>query len=144
MKVLVTEYLRIDLAGERWECRRCDHDIGDARRSYKEGLLVYDREPADIHKPLLDTGKYAFTFTPDPRWCRILEYYCPSCGTMVETEYTVPGHPPVHDIEFDLDALKAQWAQRRPVTERTPAKDLPRPEGHHHHHHHHRHGHPED
>jgi hypothetical protein len=27
---------------------------------------------------------------------------------MVETEYTVPGHPPVHDIELDLDALQAR------------------------------------
>ena len=140
MKVLVTEYLRIDLERETWECRRCDHEIGSARANYKEGLLVYDREPSEIHKPLLDPARYDFTFAPNPKWCRILEFYCPSCGTMVETEYTVPGHPPVHDIEFDIDALKAQWANRKPVVERTPGAEPPRQEGHHHHHHHHGHG----
>lgn len=141
MKVLVTEYLRLDLAAEKWECRRCDHEIAGARENYKTGLLIHDREPSEIHKPMLDPKRYNFTFAPNPRWCRILEYYCPSCGTLVETEYTVPGHPPTHDIEFDIDALKAQWANRKPVVERTPGKELPRPEGHHHHHHHHHHGH---
>ncbi|MCF4165863.1 acetone carboxylase subunit gamma [Zavarzinia compransoris] len=136
MKVLVTEYLRIDLDTEKWECRSCNHEIGNARGNYKEGLLVYDREPAEIHKPLLDPKRYSHTYTPNPKWCRILEFYCPNCGTMVETEYTVPGHPPVHDIEFDIDALKAQWATRKPVTERTPGKEPPR-----HEHHHHGHGH---
>ncbi|PWR20264.1 acetone carboxylase subunit gamma [Zavarzinia aquatilis] len=141
MKVLVTEYLRLDLTRETWECRRCDHEIASARENYKTGLLIHDREPSEIHKPMLDPKRYDFTFAPNPRWCRILEYYCPSCGTLVETEYTVPGHPPTHDIEFDIDALKAQWANRKPVVERTPGKDLPRPEGHHHHHHHHHHDH---
>jgi len=108
VKVVVTEYLRIDLATEQWECRRCERVIGPARRSYKEGLLVHDRDPREIHKPLLDPARYRFTFAPHPAWCRILEYYCPGCGTMVETEYTVPGHPPVHDIELDLDALQAR------------------------------------
>jgi acetone carboxylase gamma subunit len=108
VKVVVTEYLRIDLDTEQWECRRCERVIGPARRSYKEGLLVHDRDPREIHKPLLDPARYRFTFAPHPAWCRILEYYCPGCGTMVETEYTVPGHPPVHDIELDLDALQAR------------------------------------
>lgn len=112
MKVAMTEYLAIDLEREVWECRRCGREIHSARESYKEGLLVYDRDPREIHKPLLDTAKYTRTFAPHPDWCRILEYYCPSCGTMVETEYTVPGHPPLHDMEIDIDALKVQWRDR--------------------------------
>jgi len=112
MKVPMTEYLAIDLEREVWECRRCGHTIHSARENYKEGLLVYDRDPREIHKPLLDPAKYERTFAPNPDWCRILEYYCPSCGTMVETEYTVPGHPPLYDMEFDIDALKAQWKDR--------------------------------
>ena len=54
MKVLMTEYLRIDLDNENWECRVCDHVIGSARGNYKEGLLVYNRDPADIHPAVLD------------------------------------------------------------------------------------------
>lgn len=124
MKVLITEYLRINLDTEKWECRSCGHVHGSARDNYKRGLLVYDRDPREVHKPLLDTKLYERTYSPDPTWCRILEYYCPECGTMVEAEYLPPGHPPVHDIELDIDALKEQWKDRDEVTEPTVAPDL--------------------
>lgn len=124
MKVLITEYLRINLDTEQWECRRCGHVHGSARDNYKRGLLVYDRDPREIHKPLLDTKKYSRTYSPDPTWCRILEYYCASCGTMVETEYLPPGHPPLHDIELDIDALKLQWKDRKEVVEPVIGPDL--------------------
>jgi acetone carboxylase gamma subunit len=124
MKVLITEYLRIDLHTEMWECRRCHRELLTARDNYKRGLLVYDRDPREIHKPLLDPKKYARTYSPDPTWCRILEYYCPQCGTMIEAEYLPPGHPPLHDIELDIDALKAQWLGRKEITEAPLAPDL--------------------
>jgi acetone carboxylase gamma subunit len=111
MKIAMTEYLQIDLDQERWSCRVCDHDIGAARGNYKEGLLVHARDPREIHKPILDTS-YEFTFAPDSQWVQIVEFYCPGCGTQVEVEYLTPGHPPLHDMEFDIDALKAQWAKR--------------------------------
>jgi len=128
MKVAITEYLRIDLESEQWECRRCERELGGARRNYKEGLLVYHRDPREIHKPLLDPRLYSKTFAPNPKWCAILEYYCPGCGTLIEAEYTVPGHAPVHDIELDIDVLKAQWARRKGPGEHVAAGDpSPRP-----------------
>ena len=81
MKVLMTEYLRIDLDAENWECRVCNHVIGSARGNYKEGLLVYNRDPADIHPHVIDPEKYRFTFCPDKDWVNILEFYCPGCGS---------------------------------------------------------------
>lgn len=130
MKVLITENLRIDLERERWECRACSGDLIGARDNYKRGLLVYNRDPREIHKPLLDPQKYAITYAPNPDWCRILEYYCPHCGTMIETEYLPPGHPPVHDIELDIDALKLQWRGREEVREPTMLREPPRPHVH--------------
>jgi acetone carboxylase gamma subunit len=124
MKVLITEYLRIDLESERWECRRCGHSLGAARDNYKRGLLVYDRDPREVHPPLLDPELYERTYSPDPLWCRILEYYCGGCGTLVETEYLPPGHPPVHDIQLDIDALKAQWRDREEVVEPESGPDV--------------------
>ncbi|WP_131770251.1 acetone carboxylase subunit gamma [Candidatus Protofrankia californiensis] len=120
-KVLVTENLRINLDSELWECRYCDAELVSARDNYKRGLLVYDRDPREIHKPLLDPEKYTFTYSPKPEWTRLLEYYCPRCGTMIETEYLPPGHPPEHDIELDFDALKAQWRDKE-ITEHPHAK----------------------
>jgi acetone carboxylase gamma subunit len=103
----ITEYLAIDLDTERWLCRVCDQDLAGARENYKTGLLVYDRDPREVHRPILDPS-YEFTFSPDPDWCRIIEYYCPQCATLVEVEYLPPGHPLTNDIELDIDALKAR------------------------------------
>lgn len=103
--VAITEYLEIALDTERWHCRVCGHDIAAARDNYKTGLLVYERDPREIHDPILDPS-YEFTYAPDPKWCRIVEFYCPSCGTQVEVEYLPPGHPLTHDIELDIDKLK--------------------------------------
>lgn len=93
MQIPMTEYLVIDLDSELWVCRVCRHELGSARGNYKEGTLVYDRDPREIHQPIIDPDRYEFTFSPDPAYCRILEYYCPGCGTQIETEYIPPGHP---------------------------------------------------
>lgn len=130
MKVLMTEYLRIDLDAENWECRVCNHVVGPAKRSYKEGMLVHNRDPREIHPPIIDPEKYRFTFSPDPEWVRILEYYCPHCGTQVETEYAIPGHPPLYDMEVDLPALRAQWATRDEVKEAVVGPEVVLDAGH--------------
>ena len=117
MTVLMTEDLRIDLDTENWECRVCDHVVGSARGNYKEGLLVYNRDPADIHPSIIDPEKYRFTFCPDREWVNIYEFYCPSCGTQVEVEYTFPHHMPLYDMEVDIDALKEQWSHREEILE---------------------------
>jgi acetone carboxylase gamma subunit len=106
-RIRFTEYLDLDLDGELWRCNRCDAELVSARRPYKEGCLVYERDPREVHPPLIEG---AFTFSPDPDWVRILEFYCPGCGAQVETEYLPPGHPITVDIELDVDRLKARLA----------------------------------
>jgi len=53
----------------------------------QEGLPRSDRDPGEIH-PAIVPGP--FNFSPDPLWVRIVEFYCPGCGTQVETEYLPP------------------------------------------------------
>jgi acetone carboxylase gamma subunit len=131
MKVFVTAALNVDLDKETWECAGCGHEIGSARSNYKEGLLVRERMPEEIHAPILDAEKYEFTFAPDADWCRIIEYCCPSCGRLAEVEYLPPGHPPAYDIELDIDALKAQWAKREPLAAAVLGPDFaPPPHSH--------------
>ncbi|MBJ3778510.1 acetone carboxylase subunit gamma [Acuticoccus mangrovi] len=103
----VTEYLAIDLDARRWQCRCCGHDLGEAASNYKFACLVADRDPREVHPPVID-GPY--TFAPDPDWCRIVEFYCPGCLTLIEAEYLPPGHPVTHDIEIDIDSLKKKSA----------------------------------
>lgn len=106
----ITEYLDIDLEREMWCCNRCGHDIAPARENYKKGCLVYERDPKTLYRPWLEGVEY--TFAPDPEFCRIIEFYCPKCGTMIENEYLPPGHPITHDIELDLDKLKAKYLKK--------------------------------
>lgn len=104
-RVRITEYLDIDLQKELWVCNRCNRELGSARDNYKLQCLVYERDPQEIFRPIVESE---VTFAPDPEWCRILEFYCPSCGTMIECEVLPPGHPITHDIELDIDSLKAR------------------------------------
>jgi acetone carboxylase gamma subunit len=107
MRLPITEYLEIDLAKEMWCCRRCGLEIIGARENYKHGCLVAERPPAEVHPPVVQGQVYSFS--PDPDYCRIIEFYCPSCGVMVENEYLPPGHPITHDLELDLEALKSRY-----------------------------------
>lgn len=106
MRRRITEYLDIDLEAETWVCNRCDREIVSARENYKHGCLVYDRDPQEIHPPEIEGD---FTFSPDPEWMRFVEFYCPGCGTLLETEPLPPGHPITHDIELDVDRLKEKY-----------------------------------
>ncbi|MFO1350885.1 MAG: acetone carboxylase subunit gamma [Gammaproteobacteria bacterium] len=103
-----TEYLDLHLDTEDWHCHACQGRLISARDNYKKGCLVYDRDPREIHPPLIQAD---YTFAPDPAWVRILEFYCPHCGQQIETEYLPPGHPITHDIEVDLAALKDRLAR---------------------------------
>lgn len=106
-RLRVTEYLDLDLDDEGWYCNVCGHGFGSARGNYKEGCLVHERDPREVHQPLIE-GEY--TFAPDPEWVRIVEFYCPGCATQIETEYLPPGHPVTHDIEIDVDRLQQRMA----------------------------------
>jgi acetophenone carboxylase len=102
-RIRITEYLTLDIEQEKWMCDRCGRVLGPARENYKKACLLHDRDPREIHPPLVSGS---FNFSPDPLWIRIVEYYCPGCGTQIETEYLPPGHPLSYDIEMDIDRLK--------------------------------------
>ena len=109
MKVRITEYLNVDLEREAWCCNHCGTELGSAREDYKTFLLVAEKDPMEIHPPYVDHQPGGFAFSPDPDWCRLIEFYCPNCGSLFEVEYLPPGHPLTHDIEIDVDALKARF-----------------------------------
>lgn len=122
-RIRFTEYLDLDLNDECWYCHDCGTKLISARESYKKGCLVAERDPREIHNPVID-GDY--TFAPDPDWVRIVEFYCPGCARQIETEYLPPGHPITVDIEVDIDSLKARLASGTVVIK---AGKLCKPEG---------------
>lgn len=104
-RFVVTEYLEIDLDDNMWFCRICNQKLIEADRNYKEGCLVYARDPATLYDPVIENQRYRFS--PDAEVCYFVEFYCPGCGTLIETEALPPGHPPTHDIELDLGMLRS-------------------------------------
>ncbi|UHQ95058.1 acetone carboxylase subunit gamma [Haloterrigena alkaliphila] len=102
----VAEYLEVDLTNEQWQCARCTETLGPANENYKRGCLVNERNPREVHPPILEDEEYSFA--PDPDWVRIVEFYCPGCGTMIENEYLPPGHPITNDTQLDLEKLKEE------------------------------------
>ena len=106
-RVMITEYLDIDLDEEKWYCSSCNRVLIDAEENYKKGCLVYSKDPREVHNPVFE-GEY--NFAPDPNWVRIIEFYCPGCGVQIETEYLPLGHPVTQDISLDLVNLKARIA----------------------------------
>ena len=102
MKRRITENLDVDLERREWLCHGCGHSLGPASGNYKHGCVVAERNPHEIWRPLVDE-KHSFSY--DPGWARLVEFYCPGCALMIEVEMLPPGHPITHDIELDLDAL---------------------------------------
>jgi acetone carboxylase, gamma subunit len=109
MKVSITEYLDIELETEQWCCRRCGKALINARSDYKRGCLVAERPLEEVHPP--QTRDQPYGFCPDPDFCRLVEFYCPHCGGMIENQYLPPGHPLTHDIELDIDGLKKKYGK---------------------------------
>ena len=107
MKIRITEYLDIDLALEQWCCHKCEYPLASARDNYKTGCIVAEVPMPEAHPPLVTGAGYSFT--PDPDYCRLLEFYCPNCAVTIENEYLPPGHPVTHDIELDIDALRRRY-----------------------------------
>jgi acetone carboxylase gamma subunit len=107
-KIMITEYLDLDIDTGKWHCSTCGRALIDADENYKKGCLVYGRDPREIHNPVFE-GEY--TFAPDPNWVRIIEFYCPECGVQIETEYLPLGHPITRDITIDLESLRKRIAQ---------------------------------
>ena len=113
-KVRVTEYLDIDVEKEKWCCNRCDAELNSARESYMKGCLVYERPAAEIYGQQMEVGEgEVVTYAPDPNFLRVIEFYCPSCGIMVEVQYLPPGHPIEPDIELNIDRLKEKYLGRK-------------------------------
>lgn len=109
MKVRITEYLDMDLDSEKWCCHSCGKPLIDGHKNYKEGCVVAEI-PLDEAHPPVQTGT-TYCFTPDKDYCRLIEFYCPDCGTVIENEYLPPGHPITHDIDLDIAALKHRHAE---------------------------------
>ena len=110
MKRSITESLVADTESLEWECRRCGHPLGPVAENYKKGCLIAQRDPKEIWEPLIEG---VLNFSYDKTWSRIVEFYCPGCGALLEVEMLPPGHPLTHDIELDLTTFTDEDSANR-------------------------------
>ena len=107
----ITEYLEIDLETERWHLPRLRSPTSaSAREDYKRGLLLHDRDPREVYEA---AHRGRVRIAPDPGWCRIVECTAPAARRRSRSSTLPPGHPLMHDIEIDVDALKERQVRLR-------------------------------
>jgi N-methylhydantoinase B len=94
----IHEYLVIDSGCIR--CRKCGQDYGPADGNYKLGTLWRELEIRDIAPGFNDRSRYV----DDEVVLR--ECICPGCKTLLESEVTMRGSDPVHDIKINGSAIR--------------------------------------
>jgi len=108
-KVRVTESLDIDLDSEKWCCHACGTAMNSAREPYMKGSLVYEKPTNELYGDTIKLSKdTSISYSPNPDYMRLIEFYCPGCGALLSVQYLPPGHPIPTDIQLDVDKLKAK------------------------------------
>ena len=107
-RIRMTEHLDLDVEEEMWHCHRCGRALIWARENYKKGCLLYNRDPREIHRPLLE-GTYTFPPTR-PGFASSSSTARPAAHRS-RPSICRPGHPITYDLELDIDSLKARLAK---------------------------------
>jgi N-methylhydantoinase B len=85
----------------------CGHDFCAPDRNWKMEALVFVRDDAETLGEI-----FPGLAGPDPDWCELREFYCPSCARQLETEAIAPGYPVVHEFLPDIEGFYRGWLGR--------------------------------
>jgi len=78
----------------------CGQEFGDYRENWKLSALIYERDNLEKLQEL-----YPGPRAPNPDWMVLREYFCPQCGTILETEAVPPAYPILFNFLPDEEAL---------------------------------------
>ncbi len=88
----------LELTGEGtdrgYRCVRCEHSLGAAADNYKLSAAIEQTELSEANRHIGDPARYV----DEPMVLR--RFYCPGCGTLLDTEVARRVDPPLHDIEI--------------------------------------------
>jgi N-methylhydantoinase B/acetone carboxylase alpha subunit len=85
----------------------CGHDFCAHHRNWKMEALLFVRADAETLAEI-----FPGLAAPDPEWCELREFYCPSCARQLETEALPPGYPVVHEFLPDIAGFYRGWLGR--------------------------------
>ena len=81
-------------AARRWCCMGCANDLGAIQDNYKSACAMLE-SPVEASNPHVgDPARYI-----DPRPV-FRQFFCPSCGRLIENEIAIEGDPVLRDIEL--------------------------------------------
>jgi len=102
------EGMNVVRAGEELIVRcDCGHDFCAPDRNWKMEALIFVRDDAETLGEI-----FPGLAGPDPEWCELREFYCPSCARQLETEAMPPGYPVVHEFLPDIEGFYRGWLGR--------------------------------
>jgi acetone carboxylase gamma subunit len=97
----IGEHLAIVQKGaERLVKCDCGHEFGAYTENWKLSALVYVRDTEEAIQELYPGPKAC-----DPTLQEIREFFCPTCGTLLEVEAVPPGYPVTFDFLPDLEGF---------------------------------------
>ncbi len=108
----------VQKGGERVVKCDCGHEFGDWRQNWKLSALIFVRDDSTKLEEV-----YPGLHCPDPNLSELREYYCPSCGALLEVESTPLGYPAIFKALPDIDSLYRDWLGR-PLPEEKEFKDM--------------------
>ena len=85
----------------------CGHDFCPPERNWKMEAAIFVRDDEETMGDVFP--KFA---GGDPDWVEVREFYCPSCGRMLECDATTPGYPVLHDFLPDVEGFYRGWLGR--------------------------------
>lgn len=96
--VCLQEHLYVVELADGSRIVRCDcgQEFGDYQQNWKEGALVYERDPSGT--PVFRGPRVA-----DPDWTVLREFYCPGCATQLDVEVVPRGYPFIFNFQPELE-----------------------------------------
>jgi N-methylhydantoinase B len=79
--------ISVKVAGERWACARCDHELGPVDGNYRDGCVSRVSSAAETMEA---RGMQIRRRTAGPD-VLLSEYFCPGCGSSVRADIAVAG-----------------------------------------------------
>lgn len=99
----IQKYLDLNEEELTISCRKCGETLCNADENYKEHSAMRTGPVTDAG-PAFEPSKKLLGQDPN---LEFRQFFCPSCGVLFDHEFAREDDPILHDIEVDVDSIKA-------------------------------------